>query len=435
MSLRYRLLLVLISAVLLTTLTATGATYYWARHEIDQLLDYQLRQQALALRDKAYLFGSIGSVEPDPDQHIVIQVWDLRGQRLYFSHRTVQLPLLTKLGYGNATVNGEAWRIYAVALGPQVVQVAQPMSLRRGIATDAALRILYPTLAVVPLLAAIIWWLVGRVLSPLKRLTTAIARRDPQALDPIAAEGLPAEAGLIVAALNRLIERLRAALARERQFTADAAHELRTPLTALRLQTQLLERVQSMGEVPEAVAQLKAGVARAIHLVERMLALARLEPENAAGSVAPVDLAALAARVCQELAPLADARGVQLTLNAPSPAPFMGNEAALASMLANLLDNALRYTPPQGRVEVSVGRAGTSIVLTVSDDGPGIPRAERTRVFDRFHRVPGTAEQGSGLGLAIVKRAVEMHRGEVAILHGPGGTGTRIEVRIPQRAQ
>lgn len=435
MSLRARLLLVLISATLVTSLTATGATYYWASREIDRLFDYQLRQQALALRDKVYGSSSFADIDPDPDQHIVIQVWDRRGTRLYLSHRTTRLPQLTELGYGTVTAQGEDWRTYAIALGPRVIQVAQPMSKRRDIATDAALRILYPTVAVVPILAAFIWWLVGYVLSPLSRLARTIAMRQPQALEIIPDHNLPLEAGLMVAALNDLIERLRRVLDRQRQFMADAAHELRTPLTAVHLQTQLLERAASEAERAEAITALKQGVQRSTQLAERLLTLARLEADTLSPDYADVDLSAVAQQVVAELKPLAESRSVQLDLSVSPDAVLEANQGAMYSLLSNLVENALRYSSSGGTVQVAVQAEPTQIRISVTDNGPGIPESERKRIFDRFYRLPGTESHGSGLGLAIVRRVVDLHQGSVAVDHGPYGTGACFLVQLPKDRQ
>jgi two-component system OmpR family sensor kinase len=266
---------VLLSAVSLTTVIATGATYYWARHEIDALLDYHLRQQALTLRDKAFMLGTVVVPEPDPEQDFVIQAWDLRGQRVYLSHRGVELPRSEEAGYSIVRGPGGDWRVFAMGLGQHVIQIAQPMRLRRALATDAALKILYPLLAGLPVLALLVWWSTGRVLAPLRRLARQITSRDAGSLTPLSVEGLPEEPRLMIEALNDLIERLEAVLARERAFMADAAHELRTPLTALRLQAQLLERAAEPGARAEALEALKGGVQRTAHLIDRLLAYAR----------------------------------------------------------------------------------------------------------------------------------------------------------------
>lgn len=430
MSLRSRLLLVLLSAITATTVIATGATYYWARHEIDQLLDYQLRQQALALRDKAAVLGTVVVPEPDPEQDFVIQAWDWRGQRVYLSHRGVMLPRSQALGYAEVRVAGMDWRVYAVMLGTHLIQIAQPMQLRRELATQAALKILYPLLAGLPALALLVWWLVGRVLAPLRQLATTIGSREAGRLTPLGTQGLPSEARAMVDALNDLIARLGETLARQREFMADAAHELRTPLTALQLQAQLLTRAQSPADQQEAIAELKAGVQRSAHLVERLLAYARLDAEAGDTAWSLVDVAELAHSCIRELEPRAGAGGI--TLNAAiAPVTMEGNAAGLRSLLLNLLDNALRYTPAPGVVALDVSATATTVTLEVTDTGPGIPAAERSRVFDRFYRIPGTQAQGSGLGLAIVKRVVAMHGGEITVDAGSGGVGARFMVRLP----
>lgn len=431
MSLQARLLLVLLSAVLLTTAIATAATYYWARYEIDELFDYHLRQQALTLRDKAYMLGAVVVPEPDPDQDFVIQAWDWRGQRIYLSHRGVDLPRTAQPGYADLSTAGTDWRVYTVTLGTQLVQIAQPMAVRRSLATDAALKILYPLLGILPVLALLIWWLVGRALTPLGRLARTIAERQPHTLIPITASGLPTEARLMVDALNDLIARLRDVLSRQREFMADAAHELRTPLTALQLQTQLLERVDTAEARAAAITELKAGVQRSTHLIERLLTFTRLAPESHDHEFTSVDVARLAHELVERFAPAARARAQRLQA-AISPAQITGNETALQSLLSNLLDNALHATPVGGVVALDVANDSKTLILRVTDSGPGIPPAERERIFDRFYRIAGTTRHGSGLGLAIVKRAVDLHGGEITVSSGPGGVGAEFLVRLPR---
>ncbi|MEN9728657.1 MAG: hypothetical protein RL434_3023, partial [Pseudomonadota bacterium] len=301
-SLRSRLLGVLLTAVVLSTAVATGATYYWARHEIDQLLDYHLRQQALALRDKAFMLGTVVVPEPDPEQDFVIQAWDWRVQRVYLSHRGVVLPRSQAPGYSDIQAGETAWRVYAMALGTHLVQIAQPMRLRRALATEATLKILYPLLAVLPVLALLVWWSVGRVLSPLGRLARTIGSREAAMLAPIDATDLPYEARLMVEALNDLIARLQQSLTRERAFMADAAHELRTPLTALQLQAQLLARADNPEEQAEAATALRAGVQRAAHLIERLLSYARADLADDTAGREKLDLSALVHECIQDFA-------------------------------------------------------------------------------------------------------------------------------------
>jgi two-component system, OmpR family, sensor kinase len=430
MSLRYRLLMVLLAATVLTSLTATGVTYYWARHEIDELLDYQLKQQALALRDKAYLLGSIAVVEPDPEQHVVIQLWDRRGELRYLSHRGVDLARPGRYGYADIRGDTRDWRAYATQLGPWIVQLAQPLQIRRDIAANAAWRILLPTLAVLPLLVVLVWWIVGRVLAPITNLAAALGQRRSNALESLPTAGLPQEIELMVSALNSLIARLREVLDQQQAFMADAAHELRTPLTAVSLQAELLARAESPADAAEALVELQHGVARSAKLVERLLTLARLDAASGRDAAAPTDLSALLQRALAERQVLARTRGLDLRAEVEPAVIVDGYANQLQSLVENLLDNALRHTPQGGRITVSLTPRRREICLVVQDTGPGIPVHERERVFDRFYRVPGTQVAGSGLGLAIVQRVVQLHGGSIEIADAPGG-GAAITVRLP----
>jgi two-component system OmpR family sensor kinase len=235
----------------------------------------------------------------------------------------------------------------------------------------------------------------------------------------------------MVGELNALLDRLREAIEAQKRFTADAAHELRTPLTALQLQIQLLERARSPDDQREALDALRAGAKRASHLVEQLLTMARLEPQAAAEPSSKVALQEIAANVLAELEPLAEAKGVELHLVRADPAPVTGQAPALHILARNLVDNAVRYTPPGGHVNIQTKTEDGHAVLEVTDSGPGIPAEERERVFDRFYRLPGTGVQGSGLGLAIVRQIADAHRARIELGEPDHGTGLRITVRFP----
>ncbi len=233
--------------------------------------------------------------------------------------------------------------------------------------------------------------------------------------------------------MNDLLARLKQSVERERSFIADAAHELRTPLTALDLQVQSLRAEAAGSGHDEAVQRLEAGVARAARLVEQLLALAR-EERDGRREHEPVALPDLAREVIEELLPLADKRGIDLGMERADAVRVAGDGEALRVLVRNLLDNAIRYSPAGGKVDVSVERHGGAeprAVLVVSDDGPGIPPPERERVFDRFHRVPGTAASGSGIGLALVRSIAAHHNAHIRLDDGPGARGLRVSVDFP----
>jgi two-component system OmpR family sensor kinase len=248
-------------------------------------------------------------------------------------------------------------------------------------------------------------------------------------LHPLPDQPLPDEVRPLVSALNDLLVRLGAALGRERAFMLDAAHELRTPLTALHLQMGALTRAGTEAERLEATEQLSAGVQRAIRLVEQMLSLSRQE-SRAEPVRAQIALDVLAREVVAELVPVSDAKSIDLGISESQPVSVLGNADAVRTLLRNLVDNAVRYTPPGGRVDVAV-QGGERPVIKVVDTGPGIPSEERSRVFDRFYRRPGTSPPGSGLGLAIVKSIADAHDATLTLDEGPTGVGLTVTVSFP----
>ncbi len=428
-SIRRSLLAALLAAVVAVTLAASALVYRLARREIDQVFDYHLRQIALTLRDQ------VPGRAPGGDEagfDFAIRIWGADGARLYAFPFDVGLPRMAELGFATVATPGGEWRVYSAELSGLVVQVAQPMRIRREAAVAAAWRTLAPVLLMMPLLALLVWWIVGRAIAPLERLAGAVAARSPDALQPIPEASAPEEALPLVRSLNGLLGRLGSALSAQRAFVADAAHELRTPLAALTLQLQLAERAADPGERAAALADLRAGLERATRVALQLLALARHESGAApAGPGEPVRLAEVAAQAVADHALLAEARRVDLGAAECHPgAVALGDAAALRTLLGNLVDNAVRYTPAGGRVDVSAGLDDGRPFLAVADNGPGIPAAERERVFDRFYRLPANREPGSGLGLAVVKAIAGRHGAAVRLADAPGG-GLAVRVTFP----
>jgi signal transduction histidine kinase len=431
-SLRTRLVVALIGALLAAGAASSWLTYRSAHAEVNGLLDEELRQVALSVREYAVLdLTRLGTARVDPEHRVMVQVWEIAGGVVYLSNARTPLPLAARPGYATFSHEGREWRTYTVFMGPRAVQTAQPTALRTGLAAQAALRILVPVLAVIPLLAFVVWLVVGRALAPLSGVAQTLSRRSPTSLEPLAAQGLPEEIAPLVLSLNGLLQRLGAAFGMQRRFAADAAHELRTPLTALGLQIQLLERAPDDAARAAAIARLKDGVKRATRLVQQLLTLARLEPDAAEQRFAPLALAAVARRAAADLAPLADAKPVTLAVEADDAVQVNGADEGLAILAANLVDNAIRYALPDGRVVVRARREGADAVLEVADDGPGIAPDERDRVFDRFYRGAGTEAPGSGLGLAIARQIAELHGGRMEIGEGLDGRGVTVRLRLP----
>ncbi len=428
-SLRARLLASLLSLLAVTVAVVGAFTYRTVLAENDALFDYQLRQMALSLRDQGAIAPAERAALADERLDYVVQIWAADGRVVYVSRELGALWPRAVLGYADVALDGTVWRVFSVASGSRVIQVGQPLAIRRTLAARAAFNAALPLLLAALPLALGVWWLVGAILAPLRRVAGAVKQVQADALAPLPAAGLPAEVAPLVEALNAMLARLGRALEAQRAFVADAAHELRSPLTALKLQLELLRRAPDEAERSEATAALAAGIERAHRLVEQLLALARSEP-GAGGAVAEVDLAEVARQALADTLPLAHTRRVQLALDAELPVPLRGDATALRVLIRNLGDNAVLYTPPGGQVELRVTLEQRGPTLTVDDSGPGIPPAERERVFDRFYRGAAGGEAGSGIGLAIVRAVAERHGAQVQLTDAPLG-GLRAQVHFP----
>ena len=441
-SIRNTLLVWLSAGLALGITLVAGLLYLQAREEANRLFDYQLQQIAAAVPSE--FFGYVVSGRADeflPQENIIIQIWDNTGLRLYYSHDDTELPQRAVLGFSNLRTASNDWRVYSMQHGNAVVQIAQPMSARSALAARSAFKTVMPLLLLIPFLALLIGVTVQRGLAPIRRVAAEVESRDAATLAPVSANGLPQEIMPLADALNDLLARLDHAIDAQRAFVADAAHELRTPLTALRLQMQLAERAGDAEERSAAFADLKAGLARATRLVEQLLTLARQEPASYGQSLPgneaqlpamqPLDLNALAQNAAADFALAAEHKQIDLAVRqAVDGAYIRGDAGAIAIVLSNLLDNAIRYSPDGGRIVLAVETGADSVALSVQDSGPGIPPDELGRVFDRFYRGANAQVHGSGLGLAIVKRIAELHGGRVEAVNT--GDGLRVAVAFPR---
>ena len=430
-SIRARLIIALTILVALVSALAATVTYQRVLHETSILFDYQLRQMALSLRNQVSLAPRIEVPADQGDADFVVQIWDSFGTRMYLSRPGLPMINQTVLGFADLSVQGEAWRAYGLQTADGVIQIAQPVRVRGTLARGAAERVIVPLLLLLPLMLMAVAWTVRRGLGPLQRLASEVQRRDARSLKPVVSEDLPIEIRPLADELNRLLLRLQAAFAAQRTFISDAAHELRSPLTALRLQMQFLDRAPDEAARLEARARLGDAVARAIHLAEQLLALARSDPQEAVGQVEAIDLSAVAVEGVADCHALAVTRQVELNLESSPTVRIAGEEESIRILIRNLVDNAVRYTPSGGRVQVRCAQTSGGALLEVRDTGPGIPAADRERVFDRFYRHAQGHESGSGLGLAIVKAIAERHRAQIDLADAPGG-GLQVSVRFPR---
>jgi two-component system OmpR family sensor kinase len=429
MSMRRKLLIGLLGATLACTVLAGAAMYWKLLEEANELFDYELRTLAFTVPARGTGMLS-AAMHGDPEEAVVVQVWDREG-RLAYASTSRALPAAATPGYGSIEAQGERWRVYIAERDGDRVQVAQALSAREELAAGVALRSLVPFLVMIPVLAALMYLVVGRGLRPLRRMAASVAERSPGALQPLPTDGQPPELVAVVSALNALLRRLDDALSSQRGFVADAAHELRSPLTALKLQLQLAERAGSDAQRRAAFEKLHERLERAIHLVRQLLVAARQESMPQGRVTGQVDLLELAQACVADRWVAASARRIDLGIPAHAVrAVVAGHEDDLQILLGNLVDNALRYTPPGGRVDVVVGCGRDHACLQVSDNGPGIPAAARVRVFDRFYRGEAHEEWGSGLGLSIVASIAAAHGATVSLDDNAAGPGLCVSVRF-----
>ena len=323
--------------------------------------------------------------------------------------------------------------MYSLQTPSQTVQIAQDLSARAARAQAIALRAVVPFALLTPLLMLAVWWIINRSLAPIERARRQVANRAINDFSPLVNDNLPDEIRPLVDELNLLFGRVRHAFEMQQHFVADAAHELRSPLTALKLQAQTLRRASTDPEAREAgVARLNQGIDRAIRLVEQLLVLAREEGSAVTQQAGTVDLGEVVRQTVSDMLPQAQPKHIDLGVTKHQPVMVMGQPEALRMLLRNLLDNAIKYTPASGQVDISIEVLDGQAVLTVEDSGPGIAAEARPRVFDRFFRASDTqAETGSGLGLAIVKTIADRHGATLRLDRSDRRGGLRVELRMP----
>lgn len=442
-SIRDTLLIWILGVLSLGSLLVALVTYLVTLEEMNEVFDGDLRNVAEAVASyhhaghheagDAPLVLPVRTDVPD-ETEIVTMTWTARGERVFSSDSRVHLPFTTIEGMSRPVVDGDEWIVYSSVRPAGVAQAAQRASARKEMAGESAGKVFPPLFALVLVVAALLVFALRRGMQPLDAAASDISRRSANSLEAISTDDAPSEIVPLVDSINGLMERLGSAFSAQRRFLADAAHELRTPITALRLQLQWLQRTTDEDERQRGLGELAAGIDRSQRLVQQLLQVARTEPDGAATKAEPLDLAALVRTQVAAFSIRAEHAGLDLGAAASGPVPTVGDATQLAVLIENLVENALRYTPSGGVVDVSAAIEDGCPVLRVIDDGPGIPASEHERVFERFHRgelARSQAQDGSGLGLAIVKAIAQRHRATVELLTPASGRGLEVRVRFP----
>lgn len=453
-SLRRQLLTWLLA--LLIPLLVVGAvnSYFRAYHFSNLAYNRSLFRAALALADQVYVVrgkvvvdlpqNTLDLLEYDKDDLIYYRVTDPQGNTVTGEPGLPLPPKLPKPGehlYYDARLGDEQVSVVAFSLplqgtsaqGAALVQVAETKTKRDQLADEIITAMMLPQLLIVLLAGVMVHYGVSRGLAPLDRLRHAIEQRSHRDLSAVPFTDAPREVQPLLRAMNDLLQRLRESIAHQQRFTADASHQLRTPLAGLQTQAEMALRESDPARVRHALEWISASTLRLTHLISQLLALARVEPGSGREAHLQVlDLVQLARETTAEWVSAALAKQIDLGFEAPQGAINVNGDALmLREMLANLLDNAIRYSPAGSEITVRLLVEDEKAQLAVEDNGPGIPEEEREQVFERFHRLPDSTGEGCGLGLAIVREIALAHQAEIMISDGPDGHGTRITINLP----
>lgn len=412
-SLRKQLMTWLVPLYVVAAICAATVTYYTYGSMVSFFMDNQLR---LFADSHSGASSSTPTLRPLTRHNVVekgdmfVQIWD-RNQRLVAtSWPELDLKRQLSQGFHDVTVGDSRWRVYTLQSPDRTVQSAQSLRFRRHLVKSQAFQVALPVLLMIPISTCFLWFGMRPAVRRLELISRAAAQQDEHRLTELPVEHAPCEIKPLVMAVNTLLARLRIAFNAQRRFVQDAAHELRTPITAMSLQLENLKSRMPDSASADQLKQLEAGLARTKRLVEQLLRLARQESPRPADPPVVIQLDGLLKSSIADFMALADKRSIDLGYAADIDATVHANEDELRSLIHNLLDNALRYTPSGGIVDVTLHRDTGVVTVEIADNGTGIPTELLPRVFDRFFRIEGAETEGSGLGLAIAKNAADRNR-------------------------
>jgi two-component system sensor histidine kinase QseC len=445
-----RLVLVCLALIMLP-LVALG--YVMTMDEVDELFDARLAQDARTISALAAMGDSThASTQPveianwrrdksSPhlahghpyETQIGFQYWSAANALTFSSENLRNLPLdAAPAGFADIHIEKRHWRVFTLLDQHQHwIRVGERYDSRREISRAMAVQAMVPFLIGLPILALVIGWAVRRGVEPLDELADRLALRRTDSVEPIGISDSPREMIPVVAALNGLLGKLRAALEQEREFTAHAAHELRTPLAVALVHVENARAAASMESAAPALDDAHRGLTRLNRIVNQMLELARWDAEQP-GRMATVDLDHCVNEELQDIGMMASDKDIEILVRRDAGAHLVhGWEPGLRTLIRNLLDNAIRYNVQGGRVDVGIQATQDGVLLSIADGGPGIEPALRASMFQRFRRGEHRADEGSGLGLSLVARVAQLHRATISLLDADGASGLRVDVAFP----
>ncbi len=414
-------------------LITTGAAYRYSEHETAGFLDGQIRQIALNAGSGPAAIHAPAATDQDPEDRFAVTLWNAAGHITHQSLPGAMIPLQPKSGFANARAGGKAWRVYTLRGKTQSVQVAQRMTVRNEIANNAAIGAALPVLLLIPLSWLVVGLALHRTLRRLDALAHDLSTRGALATEKLPLAAVPIELTPLVEGMNGLILRLNTALAAQKRFVSDAAHTLRTPIAAMQIEIGNLSADTPNATQRPRLDALAAATRRAGVLVDQLLRLAWLDEPQPPHSTL-FDVAGLLLDCVADQAPLAGHQGVDLGADIPSRAMISGDAQELRTLFANLIENALLYTPHGGKLDVTLRQADAGFVADLLDTGPGLPQGSDAHLFKRFYRAAPHIAVGSGLGLAIAARIAERHGFTLEVGNRTDGTsGVLARLVMPPR--
>ena len=432
-----RFLLIYITLAILVIYALISFAAYWvSKEELSELYDANLQQvansiaaQHLVIKDVTHLYShnevkAVNTIESE--EEFYIRVIAENSATLYVSHPETKVPFTSTLGFSTQKHLNKEWRFYAVKADQETIQVAQSLRLRKNTIKETAISLMASQLLFIPLLVILIFFAIKKALTPLSALTSDIQSRESNNLKPFSVKKMPSEIRPLGLSLNTFMGKVSDTIGLLKRFTSDAAHQLRTPITALKLQLSLIELAKSNEERQSAIQNLKAGIDRSEQLVSQLLTLARIEPNNQIKEFKPFNLLPLIKESIQELLPFAHEKSIDLGVIIAEDAEMIGVKQDIKVLINNILDNAIRYTPNFGKVDVSIISNSNKIIFEVCDTGPGIKNDDFERVFERFYRGDNKDTKGSGLGLSIVQEIAIQHSAKIQLSNLRPGLSFRV---------
>lgn len=403
---------------------SAGMAYIYT--EVDEVYDATLAQYAREIDHltREGVFGTVGDVAENStakpkhkyERKIMFRIFQdgrlvARSSFTDGLENTVMAP-----GYYDRTIEGKRWRIFVLAANEKgrIIEVGNRYGIRYEMIRQLILCLLVPAILFLVAAMYLVWWGAARSLKQLVALSGQVDARDVNDMTPIVDATIPAEVQPLLSALNRLFARVSDSFSREKEFTDNAAHELRTPLAAIKTQAQVIEKSEKLSAAGQAgFTNLQNAIERASNMVDSLLAFSRVQ--GGKHEFLPVDFTQLVRQEVDELLRFTSWRGRRVDVDLAPDVVVSGSTQGLSILVRNIVTNALKFTPDSGVVKVFVSRDARGVNLRVSDTGPGIPDAQKEKVFDRFFKGQKSNASGSGLGLSIVKSIADMHGAEIAL--------------------